>query len=92
MNGDTINALFEGIGALLVWYNVRVLLRDKIIKGVSWSVQAFFASWGLWNLYYYPSLGQWHSFYAGIVLVSGNLIWVAMAIYYVRRNNQSPGQ
>ena len=80
MTSDAINGLFELIGAFLCWTNFRQLMRDRQIKGVYWPATAFFAVWGLWNLYYYPSLGQWFSFAAGVVLCAGNLAWVGLAL------------
>ena len=41
---------------------------------------AFFTAWGIWNLVYYPAIGQWYSFAAGIVLAAGNLAWVMLAV------------
>lgn len=81
---DLINGIFETFGAVLCWGNVLRLYKDKYVSGISWTVQAFFASWGLWNLYYYPSLGQWASFYGGIGLALGNIVWVVMALHYQR--------
>ena len=76
---DAINALFELGAAAVTWMNVYRLYRDKVVKGVYWQVWGFYSAWGLWNLYFYPSLGQTLSFYAGIVLVSGNIAWFVMA-------------
>lgn len=86
---DLGNSLFEGIGAALTWINVRRLLRDREIKGIDWRVTAFWAAWGLWNLVYYPSLGQWWSAAAGAVLVTGNLVWVWLAIR-IKRTRSVP--
>jgi hypothetical protein len=58
---DAVNAGFELVAALLTWRNVLQLYRDKQVKGVYWPAWAMFAAWGLWNLYYYPHLGQWLS-------------------------------
>ncbi len=80
MTPDAINAAFELLGAAFVWMNAYVLWRDFEIKGVYWPGQIFFTLWGFWNLYYYPGLDQWLSFYAGIVLVTGNVLWSYMAI------------
>lgn len=82
MTPDTINALFELGGALLTALNIRALLRDKTTKGVVWPVNAFFTAWGAWNLYYYPALGQWISFAAGVLLVAANAVWVGLAVHY----------
>lgn len=79
---DIINGLFELSGGILCWLNVHRLVKDKQVKGVNWGVQAFFALWGWWNLYYYPSLNQWVSFIGGIVLVLGNTAWTILAIKY----------
>ena len=82
MSPDVGNALFELFGAFFTWRNAYQLYEDKLLKGVYWPTQFFFASWGLWNLYYYPSLGQWYSFVAGVVLVLGNLSWCVLALRY----------
>lgn len=84
MTFDLINALFELIGALLGWLNVRQLQRDKRVSGVYWPVTAFFAAWGYWNLLYYPALGQWISAAAGLLLALANTAWVILALRYRR--------
>lgn len=84
-NPDLVNALFELCGAIVVWISVWKLYQEKEIKGVYWPAWAFFAAWGIWNLFYYPSLDQVLSFYAGIVLVLGNVTWTMMAVYYTYR-------
>lgn len=84
---DVANASFELIGAILAWVNFRKLQQDGEVKGVYWPVTGFFALWGFWNLYYYPSLGQWFSFWAGIVLVSANTAWVILAMQLERKAN-----
>lgn len=89
---DWINGLFEIGGGLLCWMNVIKVRKDRKVCGVYWPVQAFFAAWGWWNLYYYPSLGQWASFAGGIVLVAGNSLWVLLAIRYMWQNDQSMGR
>lgn len=83
---DLINGAFEfGMGALQ-WLNVKALLRDKVIKGVSWPIWIFITAWGFFNLYFYPHLGQWVSFLGGILLVIANLSWLSIAAYYAWRN------
>jgi len=82
MLADLINGAFELFGGVMLVRNCFALHRDKMVRGVSWPVTAFFAAWGLWNLFYYPHLGQWLSFTGGLVIVSANLVWVGMAVYY----------
>lgn len=85
MRPDAINGLFELLGGMWVWHNVVVLRRDKMVRGVSWVVQALFTAWGWWNLYYYPHLGQWASFAGGVMMVVANSTWTVLAVRY-RRN------
>ena len=61
------------------------LYRDKCIRGVHWSATLFFASWGYWNLFYYPHLDQWWSFSGGVSIVAANTVWVAQMFYYGRK-------
>lgn len=79
---DLINGGFEFFGGLVNWINVRQILRDKKVRGVSIIPTFFFTSWGFWNLYYYPSLDQWASFTGGLVIVCANAAWVALAWRY----------
>tara|TARA_Y100001973_G_C5175146_1_gene321453 strand:- start:743 stop:1471 length:729 start_codon:yes stop_codon:yes gene_type:complete len=79
---DKINALFEFSGTLFIGISVYKAWKDKYVAGVSWLSPAFFFVWGLWNLIYYPSLGQWWSFSAGIMLSTMNMIWIGQLIYY----------
>ena len=76
-------------GGVLCWMNVRQLLRDYQIRGIYWPVQAFFAAWGWWNLFYYPSLGQWVSFAGGIITVLANTTWVILALKIHKENRGS---
>lgn len=81
---DIVNGLFEGLGALVLYQNVRAIRRDKEVKGIDWRVTLFFTAWGYWNLYYYPSLGQWFSFAGGLAICSMNCYWLSLAIKYRR--------
>ena len=82
---NLINGLFKLVGAAFTWRNAWQLHTDREIRGVYWPTSLFFAAWGLWNLVYYPALGQWASFTCGVVLVSGNVAWVAMAVRLQRK-------
>ncbi len=85
MQPDHLNALFEMLGGVFIFFNISAVLEDKAVAGVRWWTVSFFAAWGLWNLYYYPHLGQWWSFYAGLFMVAANIAWVVLLIYYSRR-------
>lgn len=82
MTADLINAIFEIGGAVAILNHCRVAYRDKAVNGVSILSTIFFTAWGFWNMYYYPSLGQWISFYAGITIALSNMVWVSLLIKY----------
>lgn len=79
---DLTNALFETGGSIVLWLNVRQIRRDKIPKGVHVAPFVFFTVWGFWNLYYYPHLGQWLSFFGGINVPIANATWLGHVLYY----------
>lgn len=81
---DLINGLFECIGGILICSNCYRLYKDKKVMGVNISVTAFFTSWGIWNLYFYPHNNLWLSFIGGLVIVISNSIWIGMSIYYLK--------
>jgi hypothetical protein len=81
---DLINGLFELSGSLVLWRNVFALRRDREVKGIHVSTTLFFFWWGIWNLWYYPHLGQWFSFLGGLSIVIANAVWVGLALYYRR--------
>jgi len=73
---DLINGAFELWGGIAMWLNVRQLWKDKEHKGVFVPAQQFFFVWGLWNLFYYPSLHQIASFIGGLCICSANFTYV----------------
>lgn len=85
---DNVNGLYEAIGGLMMLLSCYRLYKDKEVKGVSMITAGFFTSWSFWNLYYYPSLGQWASFAGGIIIGLSNALWVGLAIYYTRKARQ----
>lgn len=90
MTPDHINGLFECVGGVVLCKNIKAILRDKKLSGVSWWPVFFFATWGLWNLYYYPYLEQWWSFAGGIIVAAANWTWLVLVAYYyytLRRKN-----
>ena len=82
---DIINGSFELGAGLLIWLNVRRLLRDRCVRGVAILPTTLFMLWGYWNLYYYPHLGHWWSMLAGIAVVIANTTWVVLMIRYRHR-------
>lgn len=85
MTPDFVNGVFEFVGSGLTWMNVRRVYVDRGYAGIYAPAVVFFMSWGLWNLFYYPSLSQWWSFAGGLSLVAANLCWVGAMRYYGRK-------
>lgn len=79
---DIINGIFESCGAVFILLSIIKLHKDRKVRGVNWIHVGFFASWGYWNLYYYPSLGQWFSFIGGIGIMVTNTIWLGQLMYF----------
>jgi hypothetical protein len=84
-----VNALFELFAAVFVFVSVVKCYRDGSTKGVSLWTPGFFAMWGLWNLWYYPAVGDMLSFYAGMGVAAANLSWTGLIFYtnYVRKED-----
>ena len=55
---DLVNGAFEMLGGFFILLSIIRLWRDKKVRGVSVVHVAFFWLWGVWNVYFYPSLGQ----------------------------------
>lgn len=85
MTNDIINAAFEFSGSLFVLNNCWTLYRDKLVRGVSLLTTLYFTSWGGWNVFYYPSLGQRWSFIAGMCICTANILWISLMLYYKRK-------
>lgn len=83
---DIINGIFESCGGFFIALSVIKLHREKIVRGVSWMHVTFFSAWGFWNLYFYPHLDQWMSFWGGFLLVTVNCVWLGQIMYYNWRN------
>jgi len=70
------------LAGVFVLDHCRNVLKDKMVAGVSIVAVIFFTLWGFWNLYYYPHLDQWLSFYGGLFIVMANFLWVVLLIKY----------
>jgi len=85
---DVINGLLELLGGCFIWLSCKRLYEDKQVKGVSMLHFTFFCFWGWWNLFYYPTLNQWMSFFGGLNVVAANTLWVVLAVHYTRINKK----
>ena len=70
--------------AFAIMPSILKLYRDKRVLGLHWFMIAFPTAWGFWNLYYYPWLGQYLSFWGGLAVVVVNVTYLSMLFYYLR--------
>ena len=82
---DLINGSFEFFGGGALVLNIRQLLKDKKVRSIHWGSSIFFTSWGIWNIWYYPFLGQWASFSGGLFLCAANVVWFFLRVRYRKR-------
>lgn len=83
---DMVNAGFEAGAGVAVLLHCARLHEDKQVRGMSITAVVFFTLWGLWNIFYYPFLGQFWSFVGGIFVTVANLFYVAMLVFYSRHH------
>lgn len=90
---DLINGSFEFIGGACNWLNVTRYFKDRRVTGIFWPSSIFYALWGIWNLFYYPTLHQPISFMGGVFLTSGTVTWLLLVIHdlYKYRTRQGHG-
>ena len=82
MNLDLINASFELFGGVAILMSANKCYQNKSADGISWVMTAFFFIWGIFNLFFYPSLGQNLSFYAAVFMVACNIAYTSLIIKY----------
>lgn len=76
---DLSNGGFEALSGVVSLLNVRRLLRDRNLQGVSVWPAAFFTAWGAYNFFFYSHLGLWWSFAGGMLITGVNTVWLALA-------------
>ena len=86
VTSDLINGGFEAVSGAFVCLNIKALLRDKQVKGISLIPATFFAIWGVWNMVFYPSLNLWWSFAGAWLLTTVSSIWLWLAVYFNRKH------
>lgn len=80
---DFINACFEFLATAVSTMSLAAIYKAKQIVGASPWPTVFFTVWGLWNLFYYPHLGQWWSTMAAVGMLIINVAWLVLYRRYV---------
>lgn len=86
---DIINGSFELLGGFFILLSILRLYKDKKVRGVSVVHVAFFWAWGVWNVFYYPHLGQLASTIGAWIVLTANTVWTGMLIYYRLREKHA---
>lgn len=86
---DLINASFEVFASAVSVLSLVAIYKAKRIVGASPWPTVFFTVWGLWNLFYYPHLGQWLSTGAAVGMLTINLAWLYLYNKYKGNLNES---
>lgn len=79
---DLTNGLFEILGTLFMIPAIRSVYHTRSSAGAHWLTAFFFTSWGCWNLFYYPHLGQWYSTLGAAVLAFTNAFYLFLLVKY----------
>lgn len=89
LNPDMTQAAFEFGSACFQVLNVRAIRRSRAITGVHWIPTAFFAAWGVYNLWFYAMLNLPLAWWAGLSITLINLIWLGHVCYYASSKGKS---
>lgn len=79
---DLLNGIFEFGLSYFILKSIQKIRVDKKVLGFYMPTIYWTTAWGLYNIFYYPYLGQWFSFVGGITVVTLNLIWLSHYFYY----------
>lgn len=80
---DLGNALMEVIGCVFLSFNVRRILIDKHVAGVSAAPAVFYFTWGVYNCFYYAYLHQQLSFLCGFLTTGAHAVWIFFYLKYL---------
>jgi hypothetical protein len=85
---DAINSFFEMGMFVVILMGIYKLVQDKYVAGFHWAQVAFPMSWGMFNLVYYPSLGQTLSTVAAVFVVVANIVYLILITYYLQKGKK----
>lgn len=68
--------------SMVVWVNVRALLRDKCTKGCSISPAFVFLATNSYEVWYFAHFHQPVAALGAVSMVAANLLWIALAFWY----------
>ena len=83
---DLMTAAFTFGAAMFLILNIRQLLIDKEVKGVSIYTISYFTTWGYWGIFlFYKMPNMLWTVFASVVLAVTYSVWLGLAIYYKKK-------
>lgn len=76
--------------SIVCWVNVRQILRDKQVVGVSMIPSYVFMTTNAFEVIYFGRLLDWWSASGAVSMLVGNGVWVILALYYRSRPREAP--
>jgi hypothetical protein len=64
------------------WMNVRAMLRDKCVAGVSIAPSLIFLATNAYEVWYFTAYSQPLVALGAVSMVAANLIWIALAVWH----------
>jgi hypothetical protein len=79
---DLITSLFQIGAVIFLLDNIRMLLKDRQLKGVSIGMIFFFTLWGYWGIYMFHMLKQTFSMWTNVAIAVAYTVWLTLAFYF----------
>lgn len=83
---DIITAMFQFGAVVFLLDNIRAILRDKDLKGVSIGMIVFFTLWGYWGIFMFYSLQQPLSMWTNVGIAAAYTVWLSLVLFYKWKN------
>ncbi|XAI95940.1 hypothetical protein [Microcystis phage Mwe-JY26] len=87
MTPDIINAGFQLLAAFLIAMHCRAVWKARDVAGVSIFATFCFALWGVWNVYYFATLGQVWSYYAAYACAAAHAAYMSLLLTFRRKGD-----
>jgi hypothetical protein len=79
---DLVTSLFQIGAVIFLLDNIRTLLKDRQLKGVSIGMISFFTLWGYWGIYMFHMLKQPFSMWTNVAIAAAYTVWLLLALYF----------
>lgn len=82
---DLITSAFDLVFVYSGIQNVKMLVKDKQVKGFDWRNMCLYASWNIWTLFViYPSASLYLANAINFIYLSTQLAWLVLFVKYRR--------